>query len=275
MSKQDESTQKPVVPEDKKDKGVIRGTIKYPWGTVRDATVTAGEMSVTSDTAGKYEILSVDPGSYSVEARAPFTGYEVTTQKVDIVAGEAKVVDIYLDFEKAVVEGHVYDSSGKPIAGAALSGVLFGKDMQTVTTDENGCFRFDKVTPGDRFIRVNARGYMAETRDFTAKKEGATMVEFRLQPASCRFYGVVTSESGKPMQAEILLMKSGIVVQKTNTDAATGGYEFPVLPGIYEINVMAPDHQPRGWHGSISAHMKIDFNMELAPEQPTDEQGMH
>jgi hypothetical protein len=271
MSKETEPTSETTVPEAKEEKGIVRGTITYPWGTVRDATVNAGEISVASDSSGKYEFSSLEPGSYNIEAHAPFPGYEASAQKIEVAAGETKVLDIYLDLEKAVVEGHVYDANGKPVAGATLSGVLYGKDMQTATTDDQGYFKFDKVTPGDRFMRVNARGYVGETKDFTAKKEGPTVIEFRLQPASCRVYGVVRDESDKPLQAEILLMKTGIVIQKTNSDVATGSFEFPVVPGIYEINAVASGYQPRGWHGSVSGDVKVDFSMALTPEEPSDE----
>ena len=61
-------------------------------------------------------------------------------------------------------------------------------------------------------------------------------------------------------------MKSGIMVQKVKSDAATGQYEFPVLPGTYEINVVTSGYIPTGWHGPVSADMKVDFSMVLAPE---------
>ncbi len=179
---------------------------------------------------------SLVPGSHSIEAHAPFPGYEATTQKVEIAAGETKVLDIFLDFEKAVVKGQVCDTSGRPIAGASLSGIVYGNKVQTATTDDQGYFKFDKVTPGDRFLRVNARGYAAETKDITAKKEEPTVVDFRMQPASCKVFGLVRDESGKPMEAEVTLLKAGIVIQRTNSDAATGSYEFSILPGIYEID---------------------------------------
>ena len=102
-------------------------------------------------------------------AQAPFPGYEAPPQTVEVKAGEIQVVDFYLDFKKAVVEGHVYSQDGKPIAGATLSGVLSGKDMESVTTNAEGYFKFSKVTPGDRFIRVNAPGFVGETRDFKAR----------------------------------------------------------------------------------------------------------
>jgi hypothetical protein len=272
MSTRSESAPPAEPPDEKKEKAAIRGAVKYPWGKVRNASVTAGEISVVSDNGGSYEIAPLDPGSYSVEARAPFPGYEAATQSVELVAGEAKVVDFYLDFEKATVEGHVYDVNGNPISGAVMSGVLYGQEMQTVTSDDQGFFKFDKVTPGDRFMRVNAQGYMGQTKDFTAKKEGVTAIEFRLQPASRRIYGTAKDKSGKAIQAEILLMKSGIVVQKAKSDASTGGYEFPVLPGIYEINAVAPGYIPTGWHGSVSADMKVDLSLALAPEAPPENQ---
>jgi hypothetical protein len=256
----------------RRERAAIRGTVKYPWGQVRNASVTAGEISVLSDNAGDYEIAPLDPGSYSVEAHAPFAGYEAAVQSVELVAGETKVVDFYLDFEKATVEGHIYDVSGNSISGAVISGLLYGRKMQTVTSDDQSFFRFDKVTPGDRFMRVNAQGYMGQTKDFTAKKESVTTVEFRLQAASCRIYGTATDKSGKAIQAEILLMKSGIVIQKAKSDASTGGYEFPVLPGTYEINAVAPGHIPTGWHGSVSADTKVDLSLGLAPETRPENQ---
>jgi hypothetical protein len=271
MSKQTQSVDSKRT-EERKDTGVIRGAVKYPLGIVQGATVEANENSALSDDAGNYEISSLDPGSYTVQAQAPFPGYEATTQEVEIAAGETKIVDIYFEYEKAVVEGHVYDVTGKPIAEASLSGVLYGNRIQVATTDENGYFRFEKVSPGDRFMRVNATGFMPDTKDFAVKREGVTMVEFRLQPASCRIYGVVTDESGKPMRAKIILHRAGIVLQKVDTDAATGCYEFAVMPDTYEVNVVAMEYQPRGWHGSVSADTKIDFSLSLAPEQPPDDQ---
>jgi hypothetical protein len=271
MSKQTQSVD-PRRIEARKNTGVIRGAVKYPLGPVRGATVTANENSALSDDAGNYEISSLDAGSYTVEAEAPFPGYEAAPQEVEIGSGETKVVDIYFEYEKAAVEGYVYDSAGKPIADASLSGVLYGNRIQVATTDQKGYFKFEKVSPGGRFMRVNALGFMSDTKDFAVKKEGVTTVEFRLQPASCRIYGIVTDENSKPIQAKIILHRTGIVLQKVDTDAATGSYELAVVPGTYEVNVVAMEYQPRAWHGSVSADIRIDFSLSLAPEQPPDDQ---
>lgn len=99
-----------------------------------------------SDSAGAYEISALIPGVYDVTVKPPFPGYTMPPQKVELASAETKVVDIYLDYEKTVVEGHVCDQDGKPIAGATLSGVLAGKEIGTMSTDEQGHFMFEGVT---------------------------------------------------------------------------------------------------------------------------------
>jgi hypothetical protein len=255
-------------PDAEKPKGTIRGSITYPWGKVSAAIVKLGEKSATSDTAGKYEFSALDPSVYTIVAKAPFPGYEASPQQVEIAAGETKDVDIYLDFEKTSVQGYVYDLAGKPIMGATLSGVLYGKDMMSVKTDGRGYFEFEKVTPGDRFVRVNAPGFMGETRDFNANKQGVTTVEFRLTPASCKIYGTVSDATGKPLVAEVLLLKAGVVVQKMNLSAEDGKFEFPVLPGRYELLPTATGYMSKGWYGDVGADTKVDFSLDATPAEP-------
>jgi hypothetical protein len=174
----------PIVPKEA-PKGLIRGNIKYPWGVVKEAKVVIGEKSVLSDNEGNYEVKALETGSHNILVEPPFPGYETPAQTAELKEGEAKVVDIYLDFKKTVVEGRVCSQEGKPITGATLSGVLSGKDMESVTTDKDGHFRFGQVTPGDRFIRVNAPGFVGETRDFTAPEKETPSLEFQLTPAAC------------------------------------------------------------------------------------------
>ncbi len=235
-------------------------------GGLFGAIVTAADRSATADRAGRYEISGLDPGVYSVEVSARFPGYEVSAHKVELAAGEFKTLDIYLDFVKTMVEGHVYDPHGKPIAGVTLSGVLCGKDMETTTTDERGYFRFERVTPGCRFVRVNTPGYVDETRDFMTGEEGTTTLEFHLTPATCKVYGTITDASGRPLGADLLLYRSGIITQRTTSNSETGHYDFPLLPGTYDVNASAPGCQSKGWRGSISADTKIDFSLGPLPE---------
>ena len=91
----------------------------------------------------------MNPGKCTVTAHPPFPSYEAQAQEVTLTSGETKTVDFYLDFERTVVHGHVYDQDGKAIAGAILSGVRSGKDMETAVTDEKGYFKFERASPGN------------------------------------------------------------------------------------------------------------------------------
>jgi protocatechuate 3,4-dioxygenase beta subunit len=258
-------TTSPAVAEEVAE-GVIRGKIKYPWGAVKSAKIVVGEETTLSDNIGNYEFTSLRHGVYQVVAQAPFPGYEAASLTVEVKADETKVVDIYLDFKKTTAEGHVYDQGGKPISGATLSGVLSGRDMESVTTDEEGHFRFDRVSPGNRrFVRVNAPGFVGETQDFTAFETEPTVLEFHLKPATFRIYGKVTDSEGKPLKGEVLLLKMGIVIQKTVSDGQTGYYEFPVDPGRYELLTSPQGYLTKGCVSDIStADAKADLSLDPA-----------
>jgi len=119
------------------DKGMIRGTVRYAWGIAEDARVKVEEKSAVTDKLGAYEITGLTPGKHILTAEVPFPGYDSSPKSVEVAAGETKTVDVDFDFKKTVVEGHVYDTEGKPIIGAIVSGVLRqGRDPATAVTDE-------------------------------------------------------------------------------------------------------------------------------------------
>ena len=247
----------------------IRGEVKYPWGAVAQANITVGGKSAESDREGKYEIVDLDPGDYSVQVKVPFPGYETSPQNVTVTAGDTKVVDFYLDFEKTIVHGFVHDADGTPIAGATLSGVMSGKDVVTAVSDEKGHFKFERAGPGNQFIRVNAPGYVAQTQDFTAKKNEETKLEFCLTPAAYKIHGIVTDAGGKPLRAEVYLSKSSIIVQRTWSNTETGYYEFPVVPDTYSLLANATGHISNGWRGSVTADATVDFKLAALPDTKT------
>jgi hypothetical protein len=249
--------------EEPTKKLAIRGEIKYPWGAVARAIITVGGKSAESDREGKYEIEDLDPGDYSVQVEVPFPGYETSPQNVTVTAGETKVVDFYLDFEKTIVHGLVYGAEGKPIADANLSGVMSGKDVVNAVTDETGHFKFENASPGYQFIRINAPGYMGQTQDFTAKKNEETMLELHLTPGPFKIFGTILDENDKPLRGEVALSSaSGAILQKTESNGESGYYEFSVLPGKYNLLAKRSEYRSEGWRGSVSADQKHDFKLE-------------
>jgi hypothetical protein len=249
--------------------GAIHGEIRYPYGTVAHATVRAGDVFAITDDAGKYEMPALVAGSYTVSVEPPFPGYEATAENIVLAPGETRVLDINLDFEKTLVDGYVYDKDGKPVEGATLSELKCGKFHDTAVTDGTGYFKFDRASPGAQFIRVNAPGYMGQTLDFAANKGEKTSLEFHLVPATHKIHGTLSDEKGNPIDGEVVLSsESGIMLQRTASNAETGYFELPALPGTYNVLATSGQHSSEGWRGSVSADTKLDF--KLKPLQRVD-----
>ena len=242
----------------------ISGTVRYPWGAVAGATVTAADKSVVSDADGKYRIAGLAPGTYTLVSEAPFPGYEMQPQKVEVSTDELDAVDLFLDFEKTILEGTVYDQDKKPIDAAAVSGVLCGRDVETTTTDQQGHFRFDRASPGHQFVRVNAKGFMGEVRDLEARKDEKTTADFQLQAAPCRLHGTLTDTNGEPLPGEIILRRGDVIVEKTTPDG-TGQYEFSLIPGTYGLQARAPGYPQEGWAGKSRRTQKLTSNLAQLP----------
>jgi hypothetical protein len=269
---------KDQVAEVKQERPALVGTVKYPWGTVAGATIMVADKSVTSDSAGNYQIAELAPGSYTATLKAPFPGYEVAPQNVTVTEGETSVLDFNLGYEKTLVHGHVYGLDGKPISGATLSGVMCGNDVTSTLTDDKGYFKFENARPGYQFLRINAPAHVPQTHDLDVRKGDDTKLEFHLTPANCHIRGSVLDASNHPLSAEITLSsESGIILQKTRSNAETGYYEFPVQQGVYGLLVTAPEHQPKGWRGQISSDQNLDFKLDpnivgrFSPENPSYE----
>ena len=65
----------------------------------------------------------------------------------------------------------------------------------------------------------------------------------------------VSDKNGRPLRAEVYLSKSGVITQKTWTETKTGYYEFPVLPGTYDILANAESVSLGGMaRGGFSRH---------------------
>jgi hypothetical protein len=262
-----------ATPADKPvEKGDIQGEIRYPWGVVALATVRVGKRSAVADRAGKFEIRDIEVGLHTVSVELPFPGYEAPPKSVEVAAGKTKIVDFYCDYARTIVHGYVYGKDSKPLAGATLSDVKCGGDLRSTVTDATGYFKFDGASPGNLFVRVNAPGYVGETRDFLAKEKEKTKLEFHLTPANCKIFGVVSGKGGEPLGGDVLLSsESMVVLQKAPSNAETGYYEFPVILGTYNVLANVSGYHSEGWRGKITEDTKVDLKLTPLPENLEDQ----
>jgi hypothetical protein len=243
---------------------IVHGKVTYARGPAPLATVTLGELIATTDITGAYKFNHLKPGKYEVKVTPPKGwNYKWIRQTIELEAGQIKVVDFYLEkiISETILEGYVLDGNETPAIGAVLSGVLCGNDIKSTTTDEHGYFIFKNVTAGNRFIRVNLVGHIGETRDFSISEQEKRSIEFHLKRAPHKLYGSVMNEVGKPVSAILQLFKNSIVVERIETTAENGNFEFPVEDGEYTLLAQALNYELTAWSGTISEDMKINLKL--------------
>jgi hypothetical protein len=130
------------------------------WLTSSDAR--AQPVQVVSDDGGSFSVDQAPAGQASCSTRsAP----QLAVNGITIVPGETQDVLLVLDWGDLLIEGHVIDDRGSPVAGAqvALSwssgeGGLSSSSSRTAVTDPGGLFRFTQLGPGPHQLSVGAPG---------------------------------------------------------------------------------------------------------------------
>lgn len=270
-----EGAKKPEVVEPKPEEAELREVKKPEFATVRGkivlgekplqgVTVKIGDLSAVTNEQGLYEISGIHPAMHQVSVSCPSDlPYEAPSRTVDLTAGSVALVDFSLT-EATVIQGHVYGFDGKLIEGAIVSGVLCGLNVEKKTTDGEGFFRFTHVTPGRRFMRVGGPSHMIQTRDVDVEQGKATSVDFHLKTGSSRIYGRVSDNAGKPVSAQVLLLKGGMLLHTVGS-APDGSYEFASLElGRYEVTLTAKGYKPKAWYGDLSEEAEVNLTLQPA-----------
>lgn len=162
------------------NEGVVQGRIvdarsgrPVPGATV-DLDGPGGVTSATSDTEGRYESGSLEPGEYRVRARAQ--GY-VPTQygqretndrgsMLDVPGGQLTTgIDLRLH-PAGAVSGRIFDERGEGVAGIEVELIAerytpngpAPRPVAFAQTDEAGAFRISNVLPGDYYVRAYVPG---------------------------------------------------------------------------------------------------------------------
>lgn len=120
-----------------------------------------GGSSARTDVDGRFEIVGLAPGSYSVSASHPdFAEAAETVQ----LKGQAATVELRMGRGSRL--SGVVVTGGRPVPGANVAlaaagegfGGPFGPGGQGVTSDDGGRFRFERLTPGRYTLTATLRG---------------------------------------------------------------------------------------------------------------------
>ena len=85
--------------------------------------------------------------------------------------------------DKAAIAGTVKDASGQPLPWAAVlivGGSPVHRDIAAMT-DDQGCYRFDSLIPGNYTLLVNAPGHSPKEGNVVAEAGSLARLDFVLE----------------------------------------------------------------------------------------------
>ncbi|MCE1247477.1 MAG: carboxypeptidase regulatory-like domain-containing protein, partial [Firmicutes bacterium] len=156
--------------------GIVTGTVTSNDGSgvVAGATVTIGELTATTATDGTYTLSNVPAGNQTIACTA--TNFQPYHGTVTVVADTTVTADITLSPVTTGsptpspgygnVTGKVVDANGTGLADVTVS-----LQKGTVTTDANGAYLYENLTPGVRTLAYAKTGYDSKTQDVTVEAD--------------------------------------------------------------------------------------------------------
>ena len=115
----------------------------------------------------------------------------------------ASALAVAIAGEAPSVSGSVKDPQGRPVAGAAVG--LFSRSSSAVaatTSNSQGAYRFEEVTPGDYLLRAEAPGFAVFLED-RVRVDSALTRDIALELAGVREQVVVTASGTSQAPDEV------------------------------------------------------------------------
>lgn len=172
---------------------------------------------VFTDAAGKYEIVNLPAGTYSVEVRQqPYYYLAAAVEDVSVAAGEeTRGIDLALvsdGIARGAISGQVTSEvTGEPLPGVS---VYTSGGPADDTTDQDGRYLLDPLDAGTYRVQVIAYGYDDEAYDdvachYCGPHDGAAVeveagrqtsgIDFALVKSGSALVRVVDEENGEPL----------------------------------------------------------------------------
>jgi len=243
-------------------RGNIRGTVKYPDGTLPEMA----RVIATSGVFGEHRTVGVNPatGEYSL-SRLPVGNIALTAQDslgntfyanaYIAYGGQIVVKDIVLN-KKAdpgvgAVRGHVYYADSTPVGGTWV-GVYAAEGggerlLGSGTTDATGQFGFQNVPEGAVYLKAYdpRTQKVGGTVAVTVVRDATLTADIVISDLFGAITGRITHRDGaEPVAGCIVYLYNSAWVTSTDAD---GGFRFDELPlGSYLVEAIYPPERERG-----------------------------
>jgi protocatechuate 3,4-dioxygenase beta subunit len=203
-------------------------------------TGTHGNGSTTSDAGGAFTLSNVPPGTYTLAAAA--TGFtSPAPQVVNVTANTLATAHVSLTATSSI-SGGVFDTQtpAQPVVGATVTyaGTNGNTAAGTTTTDSNGDFAFNGVSPGTYTVASTDGAYTSPAPQTVIVSAGNAAIADVFLTANSGIGGTVDDTGSLPVfYATVTYTGTGSDTAggSTTTDV-NGDYAFTgVSPGTYTV----------------------------------------
>ncbi|MGH9136344.1 MAG: carboxypeptidase regulatory-like domain-containing protein [Acidimicrobiales bacterium] len=210
-------------------------------------------------TTGQDSIATITPlqaGDYDLDTIGPAAGYDLADgvdTAVAVVGGQATSRTFVLDALPATLEGTVRDEANNPLSGVTVSVLLStGGSARTATTDSNGVYRIQDLTPVSANVTFSKTDFASVTVVAVPLPRGGT---FTLDQTMAKklntIVGRVTATFGTTTRVPVegatvqaVAIIGGTVGAQTTTDA-NGDFTLDDVPaGSYRIEATMDGFDP-------------------------------
>ncbi|HEX5719673.1 MAG TPA: carboxypeptidase-like regulatory domain-containing protein, partial [Thermoanaerobaculia bacterium] len=193
-------------------------------------------MPATSSSNGSFRIENVSPGV--IELHAMTLGRQQALLKnLEVQPGQDLTGLEVVLAPGAVVEGRVLSASGKPVTGAEVN-VMGSNQAFGATSDGDGRYRLEGVSPGVHIIEATHKSYLPARRQL-AVRAGDNTLDLTFEEGSARISGRVVDQSGAPVAGARVYLRQeewSPTDPASSMSGADGAFTLSGVPdGVYQL----------------------------------------
>ncbi len=218
----------------------LQGQLLSDGVAVSQAEVTLVDSSGVShstetDSNGQYSITGLVAGTAELSVQAP--GFAPASAQVMLTVGDTTTAPNIPLTPGAAISVTVMDSSGNPLANAAVTLSSNGAQVAELSTDASGQVSFPDLAAGTFSLDVLDLNYVT-TDDTVSVQTGQTLTQTYALGAAGSIQGEVTNGSGNPLANVPVTLTYSDGTIDTETTGTDGSYSITNLVlGTYAVTV--------------------------------------